>query len=73
MQTARGPVGSRAVVRSAAVVLARVDRDVLYDPTWQVVIPWGWLAVLVVGLVGGAWLTGWSTTRSRMPLPSEVR
>lgn len=31
------------------------------------------LAVLVVGLVGGAWLTGWSTTRSRMPLPSEVR
>lgn len=61
------------VVVSAAVVLARVDRDVLYDPTWQVVIPWGWLAVLVVGLVGGAWLTGWSTTRSRMPLPSEVR
>ncbi|WP_102507783.1 FtsX-like permease family protein [Sanguibacter massiliensis] len=61
------------LVVSVAVVLARVDRDVLYDPTWQVVIPWGWLAVLVVGLVGGAWLTGWSTTRSRMPLPSEVR
>ncbi|QIK83927.1 FtsX-like permease family protein [Sanguibacter sp. HDW7] len=61
------------IVVSAAVVLARVDRDVLYDPSWQVAVPWGWLAVLVVGLVGGAWLTGWLTTRSRMPLPSEVR
>ncbi|QIK83928.1 ABC transporter permease [Sanguibacter sp. HDW7] len=55
------------------VALSARRNDGIVDPTWTLAVPWWQVVGIVVLLPVGAWLTGWLTTRSRMPLPSEVR
>lgn len=61
------------VVTAGYVALSARRSGVLVDPTWTFEVPWAQAVGIIVLLPVGAWLTGWLTTRSRLPLPSEVR
>lgn len=69
--TALGVVVGSAVALAFVALSAR--RGDAVDPTWSLVVPWGQVALIVAFLPLGAWLTGWLSTRSRLPAPSDVR
>ncbi|WP_102507781.1 FtsX-like permease family protein [Sanguibacter massiliensis] len=70
--TALGALLGLAVALGYVALSARKQPGPV-DPTWVLTVPWTQIAVVLVLLPLGAWLTGWLTTRSRLPLPSEVR
>lgn len=61
------------VVVAAGFVALRARRGDVVDPSWHLVVPWLEVLAIVVLLPVGAWCTGWLTTPSRMPAPSDVR
>lgn len=60
-------------VVGAGFVALQARRWEMVDPSWALAIPWLEVLAVVVLLPVGAWCTGWLTTRSRMPAPSDVR
>ena len=67
-------LGAILGIAVAAAFIALSARQYDYvDPSWAFVVPWASVAAVMVALPAAAWGTGWSTTRSRLPAPSDVR
>lgn len=60
-------------VVAAGFVALQARRGEVVDPSWTLAVPWAEVLAVVVLLPVGAWCTGWLTTRSRMPAPSDAR
>lgn len=67
-------LGAILGIAVAAAFIALSARKYDYvDPSWAFVVPWASVVAVMVALPAAAWVTGWVTTRSRLPAPSDVR